>query len=277
MDVGGDDLDVSRRPPRGRLDLFAVMAKAGGAGVSAPAVDCREVSLVYPLIRDRPGTFKEQMIRSLRRKVQVDELHAISDLSFRIEYGEVLGVIGDNGAGKSTLMKMVARVLPPTRGRMIVRGLGVTLIEVVAGFYPLLTATETVVLYGAILGRSPREMAERAGPIIDWAGLSEFADVAVRAFSSGMLARLGFSIVTDIDPDVLLVDEILSVGDQSFREKSRERVRSVMAGGAATILVSHDMELVQDLASRAIWLDKGRVRKEGSPAEVIEAYTGGSA
>ncbi len=233
--------------------------------------------MVYPLIRDRPGTFKEQMIRSLRRKVQVDELQAISDLSFRIEDGEVLGVIGDNGAGKSTLMKMVARVLPPTRGRMIVRGLVAPLIELGAGFNPELTATENVVLYGAILGRSPREMAERAGPIIDWAGLSEFADVAVRAFSSGMLARLGFSIVTDIDPDVLLVDEILSVGDQSFREKSRERVRSVMAGGAATILVSHDMELVQDLASRAIWLDKGRVRKEGSPAEVIEAYTGGSA
>ena len=233
--------------------------------------------MVYPLIRDRPGTFKEQMIRSLRRKVQVDELQAISDLSFRIEAGEGRGVIGANGAGKSTLMKMVARVLPPTRGRMIVRGLVAPLIELGAGFNPELTATENVVLYGAILGRSPREMAERAGPIIDWAGLSEFADVAVRAFSSGMLARLGFSIVTDIDPDVLLVDEILSVGDQSFREKSRERVRSVMAGGAATILVSHDMELVQDLASRAIWLDKGRVRKEGSPAEVIEAYTGGSA
>ena len=171
---------------------------------------------------------------------------------------------------------MVARVLPPTRGRMIVRGLVAPLIELGAGFNPELTATENVVLYGAILGRSPREMAERAGPIIDWAGLSEFADVAVRAFSSGMLARLGFSIVTDIDPDVLLVDEILSVGDQGFRERSRERVRNVMARGAATILVSHDMELVQDLASRAIWLDKGRVRREGSPGEVIKAYTGGA-
>lgn len=251
------------------------MEKAGGAGVSSPAVECREVSLVYPLVRDRPGTFKEQVIRSLRRKIEVDELHAIRDLSFRIEYGEVLGVIGDNGAGKSTLMKMVARVLPPTRGRMIVRGLVAPLIELGAGFNPELTATENVVLYGAILGRSPREMAERAGPIIDWAGLSEFADVAVRTFSSGMLARLGFSIVTDIDPDVLLVDEVLSVGDQGFREKSRERVRSVMERGAATILVSHDMELVQDLASLAIWLDKGRVRRQGPPEEVIEAYTGG--
>ena len=160
---------------------------------------------------------------------------------------------------------------------MIVRGLVAPLIELGAGFNPELTATENVVLYGAILGRSPGEMAERAGAIIDWAGLSEFADVAVRAFSSGMLARLGFAIVTDIDPDVLLVDEILSVGDQSFRDRSRERVGDVMARGAATILVSHDMEMIQDLASRAIWLHRGQIRREGPPDEVIAAYTGGAA
>ena len=231
---------------------------------------------MYPLVRDRPGTFKEQVIRSLRRKVEVDELEAIADLSLQVDYGEVLGVIGDNGAGKSTLMKVVARVLPPTRGRVIVRGLVAPLIELGAGFNPELTATENVVLYGAILGRSPGEMAERADAIIDWAGLSEFADVAVRAFSSGMLARLGFAIVTDIDPDVLLVDEILSVGDQSFRDRSRERVGHVMARGAATILVSHDMEMIRDLASRAIWLDRGQIRREGSPADVIAAYTGGA-
>ena len=241
------------------------------------AVDCREVSLVYPLVRDRPGTFKEQVIRSLRRNIEIDELEAIADLSMQVDYGEVLGVIGDNGAGKSTLMKVVARVLPPTKGRVIVRGLVAPLIELGAGFNPELTATENVILYGAILGRSPDEMADRAGTIIAWAGLSEFADVAVRAFSSGMLARLGFSIVTDISPDVLLVDEILSVGDQSFRERSRERVGDVMERGAATILVSHDMEMVQDLASRAIWLDRGRIRREGSPEEVIAAYTGGDA
>lgn len=245
--------------------------------MSSVAVDCREVSLVYPLVRDRPGTFKEQVIRSLRRQTEVDELEAIADLSLQVDYGEVLGVIGDNGAGKSTLMKVVARVLPPTRGRVIVRGLVAPLIELGAGFNPELTATENVVLYGAILGRSPGEMAERAGAIIDWAGLSEFADVAVRAFSSGMLARLGFAIVTDIDPDVLLVDEILSVGDQSFRDRSRERVGDVMARGAATILVSHDMEMIQDLASRAIWLHRGQIRREGSPDEVIAAYTGGAA
>lgn len=243
--------------------------------MTSPAVDCRQVSLVYPLVRDRPGSFKEQVIRSLRGKIEVDELRAIRDLSLQVEYGEVLGVIGDNGAGKSTLMKIVARVLPPTEGRVIVRGLVAPLIELGAGFNPELTATENVIMYGAILGRSPNQMAERADAIIDWAGLSEFADVAVRAFSSGMLARLGFSIVTDINPDVLLVDEILSVGDQSFRERSRERVSSVMERGAATILVSHDMQMVEDLASRAIWLDRGRIRKEGTPENVIAAYTGG--
>ncbi len=239
------------------------------------AVECRDVSLVYPLVRDRPGTFKEQVIRSLRRKIEVEELRAIRELSLCVSHGEVLGVIGDNGAGKSTLMKVVARVLPPTEGRVVVRGLVAPLIELGAGFNPELTATENVVLYGAMLGRSPREMEDRAAPIIDWAGLSEFSDVAVRAFSSGMLARLGFSIATDIRPDVLLVDEILSVGDQSFREKSRERVRNTMEQGAATILVSHDMEMVQDLANRVLWLDKGMIRKEGAPAEVIAAYTGG--
>lgn len=259
------------------MDVFPIMATTGGADVNAPAVDCRGVSLVYPLVRDRPGSFKEQVIRSLRRKIEVDELKAIQDLSLRVEYGEVLGVIGDNGAGKSTLMKIVARVLPPTKGRVIVRGLVAPLIELGAGFNPELTATENVILYGAILGRSPREMEERADAIIEWAGLSDFSDVAVRAFSSGMLARLGFSIVTDINPDVLLVDEILSVGDQSFRCKSKERVGKVMERGAATILVSHDMKMVQDLASRALWLDRGRILKEGSAKEVIAAYTGGSA
>ena len=239
------------------------------------AVDCRGVSLVYPLVRDRPGSFKEQVIRSLRRQIEVDELEAIADLSLQIDFGEVLGVVGNNGAGKSTLMKIVARVLPPTRGRVIVRGLVAPLIELGAGFNPELTATENVILYGAILGRSPGEMADRASAIIEWAGLSEFADVAVRAFSSGMLARLGFSIVTDVNPDVLLVDEILSVGDQSFRQKSRERVGEVMERGAATILVSHDMQMIRDLASRAIWLDRGRICREGSPEEVIGAYTGG--
>lgn len=252
------------------------MATAGGAGVTSVAVDCRGVTLVYPLVRDRPGTFKEQVIRSLRRKTEVEELRAIADLSMRVDYGEVLGVVGDNGAGKSTLMKIVARVLPPTEGRVIVRGLVAPLIELGAGFNPELTATENVILYGAILGRSPGEMAERADAIIEWAGLSEFADVAVRAFSSGMLARLGFSIVTDINPDVLLVDEILSVGDQSFRERSRERVGSVMERGAATIVVSHDMQMIQDLASRAIWLDKGKIRKDGPPEKVVAAYTGGA-
>ena len=240
--------------------------------MTSPAVECRQVSLVYPLVRDRPGSFKEQVIRSLRRKIEVDEVKAIQDLSLQVEYGEVLGVIGDNGAGKSTLMKVIARVLPPTEGRVIVRGLVAPLIELGAGFNPELTATENVILYGAILGRSPVEMAERSDAIIAWAGLSEFADVAVRAFSSGMLARLGFSIVTDINPDVLLVDEILSVGDQSFRERSRERVGHVMDRGAATILVSHDMQMVQDLASRAIWLDRGWIREQGSPEDVIAAY-----
>ena len=243
--------------------------------MSSAAVECRQVSLVYPLVRDRPGSFKEQVIRSLRRKVEIDELEAIRDLSLRVDNGEVLGVIGDNGAGKSTLMKIVARVLPPTDGRVIVRGQVAPLIELGAGFNPELTATENVILYGAILGRSPAEMADRAGKIIEWAGLAEFADVAVRAFSSGMLARLGFSIVTDISPDVLLVDEILSVGDQSFRYKSRERVGSVMEKGAATILVSHDMQMIRDLASRVIWLDRGEIRGEGSPEDVVAAYAGG--
>ena len=257
------------------MELLPFLATTGGADVNSPAVECRDVSLVYPLVRDRPGTFKEQVIRSLRRKVVVEELKAIQDLSLRVNYGEVVGVIGDNGAGKSTLMKIIARVLPPTGGRVIVRGLVAPLIELGAGFNIELTAFENVVLYGAILGRSPGEMTDRATDIIDWAGLSEFADVAVRAFSSGMLARLGFSIATDVNPDVLLVDEILSVGDQSFRERSRERVKNVMEQGAATVLVSHDMKMIQDLASRVIWLDRGRIRKEGSPEDVISAYTGG--
>jgi ABC-type polysaccharide/polyol phosphate transport system ATPase subunit len=186
--------------------------------------------------------------------------------------GEVLGVIGPNGAGKSTLMKMVARVLPPTKGRVVVRGLVAPMIELGAGFNPEMTAYENIILYGTLLGRTPGQMQERVASICDWADLNDFIDVPTRSYSSGMLARLGFSVATDIHPEVLVVDEVLSVGDAAFQEKSKHRMMEMIDHGAAVLFVSHALETVKQLSDRVLWLDHGTVQGVGGPSEVVSAY-----
>jgi ABC-2 type transport system ATP-binding protein/lipopolysaccharide transport system ATP-binding protein len=240
--------------------------------VREPVVEVRDLSLAYRLTQNRVGSVKEFAINMVRGHMKYESLWALSEVSFDVSAGEVLAVIGPNGAGKSTLMKVIARILPPTEGRVMVRGTLAPMIELGAGFNGELTAAENIVLYGTILGRDPRQMRGRAEDIAEWAGLEEFLYVPIRSYSSGMLARLGFSIATDEAPDLLVVDEVLAVGDEAFQQKSLSRMKEMMAGGTSIILVSHALPTVLSTADRVIWLDHGHVRMNGDPAEVVGAY-----
>lgn len=231
-----------------------------------------DVSLAYRLARSNSGSLKEFAIQMFKRQVSYEKLWALNEVSLQVRPGEVLGVIGPNGAGKSTLMKLIARVLPPTEGRVRVRGRIAPMIELGAGFNPDLTGLENTLLYGTLLGRSADLMRERAPEIARWADLGDHMDIPVRSYSSGMLARLAFSVAVDIAPDVLLVDEVLSVGDENFQRKSSARMDELISGGASVVLVSHNLAQVTKRADRVLWLDHGRVQALGEPAEVVERY-----
>ena len=235
-------------------------------------VEVSDISLVYRRTRHRVSSLKQTAIDTIKRRMAYEEFLALNGVSFDIAKGETVSVIGRNGAGKSTLLKVIARVLPPTQGRVIVRGLVAPMIELGAGFNPELTGAENIVLYGTLLGRSPKEMRSRIEAIADWAGLSEHLDIPIRAYSSGMTARLAFATATDTTPDLLLIDEILSVGDEDFREKSAARTVEMMNSGCAVLLVSHDLDAVKRMSTRSIYLENGIQKESGNPVEVIEAY-----
>ena len=235
-------------------------------------VEVVDVSLAYRRTRHRVSTLKQTAIDTIKRKIAYENFYALNGISFDITRGETVAIIGRNGAGKSTLLKVIARVLPPTKGRVIVRGDIAPMIELGAGFNPELTGAENIVLYGTLLGRSPKEMKSRIEVIADWSGLTDHLDVPLRAFSSGMTARLAFAIATDKTPDLLLIDEILSVGDEEFKEKSAARTLEIMNGGCAVLLVSHDLEAVERLATRSIYLKSGFQQETGAPATVIAEY-----
>ena len=235
-------------------------------------VEATDVSLAYRRTRHRVSSLKQTAIDTINRRLAYEEFFALNKVSFNIGRGETVSIIGRNGAGKSTLLKVIARVLPPTQGRVIVRGHVAPMIELGAGFNPELTGAENIVLYGTLLGRTPKEMRGRIEAIADWAGLTEHMNIPIRAYSSGMTARLAFATATDVTPDLLLIDEVLSVGDADFREKSAARTQEMMNGGCAVLLVSHDLETVQRMSTRAIYLSNGQEKVSGDPIEVVEAY-----
>ncbi len=230
------------------------------------------MTLRYRLDRNRVGTVKEAAVRFVKRDHSYESILALDGVTFTVSPGEIFGVIGPNGAGKSTLMKIIARVLPPSSGRVIVRGSVAPMIELGAGFNPEFTARENVIIYGALLGRDPKFMRERVDVIVEWAGVADFVDIPVRTFSSGMKGRLAFSVATDIEPDILLVDEVLAVGDQAFRKKSEARMNELISGGASVVVVSHALGLVRRLCERVMWIDSGRVKMIGPAQEVVDAY-----
>ena len=238
----------------------------------ATAICLENVTVAYRAPYERIGTFKEYMIRWFQRRVKYQDFLALNHVSLAINKGEVVGIIGHNGAGKSTLLKLVSRVLTPTSGRVWVRGKVAPLLELGAGFHPELTGRENIYLNGSILGLTRREIDEKLEGIIEFSELHEFIDAPIRTYSSGMWARLGFAVATDTNPDILILDEIMAVGDEAFQRKSEARIRSFFEKGITVLLVSHNMELVENLCTRVVWLDHGQVRGEGKAGEMVEGY-----
>lgn len=231
-----------------------------------------KVSVQYRIPEERLGTFKEYAIRFLQGKLRFHTFWALHDVDLAINRGEVFGLIGKNGAGKSTLLKVVSRVLRPTKGRIVLYGKVSPLLELGAGFHPELTGRENVFLNGSLLGYSKKQMDECFDQIVDFAELRQFIDAPIRTYSSGMYARLGFAVATAKIPDVLVVDEILSVGDEAFQQKCFARINEFRAKGSTIILVSHMMAQIENLCQRAAWLNKGKLELVGNPTTVIEAY-----
>lgn len=230
------------------------------------------VGVRYRVPTERIGTFKEYMIRRVQRKVSHREFWALREVNLSIYRGEVLGLIGHNGAGKSTLLKLIARVLRPTEGRVVVRGEVAPLLEFGAGFHPELTGRENVYLNGALLGFSKSEMDEKFRRIVDFAELWDFIDAPMRTYSSGMWARLGFATATDVKPDILIVDEVLAVGDEAFQRKSSARMQEFRDQGATVLLVSHNMDTIENMCHRAAWLHHGQLMAVDEVQSVIQAY-----
>lgn len=196
----------------------------------------------------------------------------LDGIDFVVESGDKLGIIGANGSGKSTLLKVICGILQPTSGMVRVRGKIAPLIELGAGFDPEISVMDNIFLYGVLLGFSRREIQERAGSILEFAGLEDYKLVPVKGLSSGMAARLGFAIATDVQPDILILDEVLSVGDESFKNKCKRRIEKFWEGKATVLVVSHDLKFVQQSCDRVLWLDRGKVRQVGNPAAMVDAY-----
>lgn len=237
-----------------------------------PPVEVQNLNLEYRMAKNQASTAKEFVVTMMKRQVTYETLHAVKDVSFAVPPGVVFGIVGANGAGKSTLLKMLAGVLPPTTGRVIVRGSVSPMIEVSGGMNAEMTGRENIILVGTLLGRTPAVMRDRLPEIAEWSGLPDFMDVPVRAYSSGMKSRLGFAIATDVKPDVLLIDEVLAVGDEAFRNESLNRIKELMDGGTTVVMVSHSLPTVERLADTVMWMDHGNARMIGEASEVCEAY-----
>lgn len=239
-----------------------------------PIIKVRHVTMKFNLMEEKVDTLKEYIVRLLQGRLLYNEFTALDDISFDIEKGDIFGLVGFNGAGKSTLLKIIAGVLRPTCGSVEVRGSIAPLIEVGAGFDPDLTARENIYLNGAILGHDKAFLDEHFDRILDFAELRNFVDVPVKNFSSGMYARLGFAIATEVQPDILIIDEVLSVGDYRFQEKCEARIQEMIRHGTTILMVSHANSQIKKLCNRVAWLENGRLAALGETVEVMERYAG---
>jgi len=230
------------------------------------------VSMRFNMPKERLDSVKEFFIKLLKKQLHFEEFMALSDVSVTINRGEVVGIIGLNGSGKSTLLKIISGILKPSEGNVSVKGTISPLIELGAGFDFDLTTRENIFLNGSVLGFDRAFMKEKYDEILDFAELRAFEHVAIKNFSSGMVARLGFAIATLVRPDILIVDEILAVGDAPFQKKCEKRIADMMAGGTTVLIVSHSIDQIERLCSRVIWLDHGNVRKVGNAKELCEEY-----
>ena len=235
-------------------------------------VDVDHVTIRFNLASQKIDNLKEYFIKFLKGELMFQEFLAVQDISFQVREGEAWGLIGSNGSGKSTMLKAISGIIKPYKGSITVNGSVAPLIELGAGFDPECTARENIYLNGCVLGHSLKFMEEHFDEIVDFADIHKFLDSPVKNYSSGMKARLGFSIATMVKPDILIVDEILSVGDYKFRQKCEKRMKELLDGGTTLLYVSHNIEEVKRLCDHVIWIDHGRMRMVGEVNAVCDAY-----
>ena len=235
-------------------------------------IQVEDVSMRFNLAQEKTETLKEYTVKLLKHQLFFNEFYALRDISFKIEPGESVALIGRNGSGKSTMLKLIAGVMYPTRGTVAVNGEIAPLIELGAGFDMDLTARENIYLNGTVLGFSPKYLDEKFDEIVEFSELQNFLDVPLKNYSSGMVARIGFAIATITKPDILIADEVLSVGDFLFQQKCEKRMQELMAGGTTVILVSHSIEQIERMCSKVAWLSHGHLKMNGDTATVCAAY-----
>lgn len=238
-------------------------------------VEVENVEMHFNMSKEKLENLKEYFIKLMRRQLMFEDFVALNNVSFKIKKGDVFGIVGLNGSGKSTLLKIISGILKPSKGSVITRGQIAPLIELGAGFDMDLTARENIYLNGSVLGYSKKYMDERFDEIVEFSEMKDFLDTPMKNYSSGMVARVGFAIATMTTPDILIVDEILAVGDFRFQEKCEERIRKMMEGDTTVIIVSHSMDQIERLCKHCLWLDHGQVKMVGETAEVCEAYRRG--
>lgn len=237
-------------------------------------IEVNDVSVRFHMANDRINTLKEFAIKYLTRQLSYTEFWALQDVSFRVERGDVLGIIGRNGAGKSTLLKVISGIMKPTKGSAASRGNIVPMLELGSGFDYDLSGRENIFLNGAVLGYPQDFLLEKYDEILEFSELGDFIEVPLRNYSSGMVMRLAFAVAAIVNPEILIVDEILSVGDAQFQDKSRKRMLEMMGGGTTVLFVSHEMEQVRRMCNKVIWLEHGKIAAFGAAKEICGLYEG---
>ena len=235
-------------------------------------IELKNVSMQFDLNIEKVNSLKEYLIKYFKRELKFEKMWALKEINLKVLEGDVLGIVGFNGAGKSTLLKVISGILKPTTGEVKIDGNISPLIELGAGFDMDLTARENIFLNGYILGYSKKLLKEKYNEIIEFSELREFMDVPLKNFSSGRVARLGFAIATIIEPKILIVDEILSVGDFKFQQKSERKIKNMMGNGITVIFVSHSIDQVEEICNKVVWLEKGKIKKIGNAKEICEEY-----
>ena len=237
-----------------------------------PMIEVKNVSMRFRMANDRISSIKEFAVQLLRGKLQYEEFQALKNVSFDVKRGEVVGLIGHNGAGKSTILKVISGILKPTEGSVTARANIVPMLELGSGFDYDMSGRENIFLNGAILGYSEEFLNRKYQEIVDFSEIEEFIDVPLRNYSSGMIARIAFAVATVVEPEILIVDEVLSVGDVNFQKKSFKRMMELMTGGTTVLFVSHNLDEIREMCHRVLWLDHGQVRMFGDTKTVCDAY-----
>ena len=237
-----------------------------------PIIEVNHVTMRFRMANDRINSIKEYLVQFLKKRLKYSEFEALKDVSFTVERGEIVGLIGHNGAGKSTMLKIISRIMKPTEGNVVVRGNVVPMLELGSGFDYDMTGRENIFLNGAILGYSEEFLKSKYQEIVDFSELGPFIYTPIRNYSSGMISRLAFSIASAVNPEILIVDEILGVGDADFQIKSQNRMMEMMGGGTTVLMVSHNVKQIREMCDRVVWIEHGQVVDYGDAEHLCSEY-----